>query len=96
MLSLAAIPALILFAGVLRLPESPRFLVKNNKLAEARKVLSFIRSNQEEIDSAIRQIQETAKQEIQGSQRISLGTMFSGKYRYLVIAGVGVAAFQQF
>ncbi|MCL4493455.1 MAG: sugar porter family MFS transporter [Firmicutes bacterium] len=96
MLGLAAVPALILFAGVLRLPESPRFLVKNNKLADARKVLSYIRSNQDEIDSEILQIQETAKQEIKESQRVSLATMFSGRYRYLVIAGVGVAAFQQF
>ncbi|QQE78217.1 sugar porter family MFS transporter [Alicyclobacillus sp. SO9] len=96
MLSLAAVPALILFAGVLRLPESPRFLLKNNQLVEARRVLSYIRSNQEEIDSEIQQIQETVKQEREGNQKVSLGTMFSGKYRYLVIAGVGVAAFQQF
>ncbi|QSO48841.1 sugar porter family MFS transporter [Alicyclobacillus mengziensis] len=96
MLSLAAVPALVLFAGVLRLPESPRFLVKSNKLSEARNVLSYIRSNKDEINSEILQIQETAKQEMKGTQKSSLSTMFSGKYRYLVIAGVGVAAFQQF
>lgn len=96
MLGLAAVPALILFLGVLRLPESPRFLIKNNKLDEARKVLSYIRSKKEEIDAEVAQIQETAKEEQNLNQKASWGTLFSGKYRYLVIAGVGVAAFQQF
>lgn len=96
MLSLAAVPALILFFGVLKLPESPRFLIKNNKLEEARKVLSYIRAKKEAIDAEIKQIQETAREEKQANQKASWGTLFSGKYRYLVIAGVGVAAFQQF
>lgn len=96
MLSLAAVPALILFLGVLRLPESPRFLVKNNKLDEARKVLGYLRSKKEEIESEIKDIQETAEQEKKANQAASWGTLFTGKYRYLVIAGLGVAAFQQF
>jgi sugar porter (SP) family MFS transporter len=81
---------------MLKLPESPRFLIKNNKLDEARKVLSYIRSNKEDIDSEIKQIQESAKEEKKANQKASWGTLLSSKYRYLVIAGVGVAAFQQF
>src|SRR5699024_1710824 len=96
MLSMAAVPALILFLGVLRLPESPRFLIKNNKLDQARKVLGYIRSKKEEINSEIKQIQETVKEEKQANQKASWGTLFRGKYRFLVVAGVGVAAFQQF
>ncbi|HWO97387.1 MAG TPA: sugar porter family MFS transporter [Bacillus sp. (in: firmicutes)] len=96
MLGLAAVPALILYVGMLKLPESPRFLIKNNKLDEARKVLSYIRSNKEDIDSEIRQIQETAKEEAKANQKASWGTLLSNKYRYLLLAGVGVAAFQQF
>lgn len=96
MLSLAAVPAIILFIGVLRLPESPRFLIKNNKMDEARKVLGYIRSNKEQIDSEIAEIKETAQVEKESSQKTSWGTLLSGKFRYLVIAGVGVAAFQQF
>ncbi|WP_373702746.1 sugar porter family MFS transporter [Weissella soli] len=95
MLGLAAVPAVILFFGVLKLPESPRFLVKQGKFAEAREVLSYIRPDNV-IASELHDIQETSDKEAQAAANINLGTLFSGKYRYLVIAGIGVAAFQQF
>ncbi|EUJ26141.1 D-arabinose-proton symporter AraT [Listeria floridensis FSL S10-1187] len=95
MLGLAAVPALILFFGVLALPESPRFLVKMNKMDEARRVLSFIRKP-DEVDKELQQIVDTAKQEQQAMQTTSWGTLLTGRYRMLVVAGIGVAAFQQF
>ena len=95
MLSLAAVPAIILFLGVLRLPESPRFLVRHGKLEEARQVLGFIREKNE-VDAELRDIQETAREETAAAANTSLSTLLSDKYRYLVTAGVGVAAFQQF
>ncbi|GEP73653.1 MFS transporter [Lentilactobacillus rapi] len=96
MLGLAAVPALILFAGVSFLPESPRFLVKSHRVDDARTVLSYIRDNDKEIDTELAQIQQTAAEEKNVSKATSWGTVFSGKYRYLAIAGIGVAAFQQF
>lgn len=96
MLGLAALPALILFFGVLKLPESPRFLVKNGRSDDARRVLSYIRENDQEIDDELEQIQDTASQEKKISKATTWGTVFSSKYRYLAIAGIGVAAFQQF
>ena len=95
MLSLAAVPAIILFLGVLRLPESPRFLVRHGKIAEARQVLGFIREK-DEVDAELRDIQEMAQEESAAAANTSLSTLLSDKYRYLVTAGVGVAAFQQF
>src|SRR5699024_3557117 len=62
---------------------------------EARRVLSYIRPK-DKIDSEIKQIQEMAEREKEASEQTSWGSLFTGKYRYLVIAGVGVAAFQQF
>lgn len=95
MLGMAAVPAIILFFGVLMLPESPRFLVKTNKLDEARKVLSYIRKPGE-VGQELDQIIQTAKQEEQIANSTTWGTLLSGRYRALVIAGIGVAAFQQF
>ncbi|MFL1695519.1 sugar porter family MFS transporter [Weissella kandleri] len=95
MLGLAAVPAIILFLGVLRLPESPRFLVKLGKNDEARKVLSYIRSD-DEIQPELNDIQATVAKESSAAKNVNLGTLFSSKYRYLVTAGIGVAAFQQF
>ncbi|GGH65933.1 sugar porter family MFS transporter [Rothia aerolata] len=95
MLAMAAIPAVILFLGVLRLPESPRFLINQGKESEALRVLGYIRKP-EEVAHELELIRETACLESKVSKDTSLSTLFDGKYRYLVIAGVGVAAFQQF
>ncbi|KRL22873.1 sugar porter family MFS transporter [Lentilactobacillus kisonensis] len=96
MLGLAAVPALVLFVGVSFLPESPRFLVKSHRVDDARTVLGYIRDNDNEIDSELAQIQQTASEEKNVAKATTWGTVFSGKYRYLAIAGIGVAAFQQF
>ena len=95
MLGLAAVPAVILFLGVLRLPESPRFLIRNGAIEEARKVLSYIRPAHE-IDAEMAQIRDTFEKEEAANRQGSMSMLFSSKYRYLVTAGVGVAAFQQF
>jgi len=96
MLAFAAVPAIILFFGVLKLPESPRFLVKHGDEKSARRVLSYVRDSEDEIDGELKDIKQTASQESAASKSTHYSTLFTGKYRYLVIAGVGIAAFQQF
>ncbi|WP_432748144.1 sugar porter family MFS transporter [Pectinatus frisingensis] len=95
MLGFACLPAVILFLGVLRLPESPRYLIKNGHYDEARKVLGYVRP-ENEIDAELKDIKETAALENQAENQTSWGSLLSKKYRYLITAGVGVAAFQQF
>lgn len=95
MLGIAAVPALILFLGVLKLPESPRFLIKNNRFEEAKLVLSNLRNNHK-VDEEFEEIKKTIQKENNVKNNQSLATLFNGKYKYLVVAGLGVAAFQQF
>lgn len=95
MLGAAAVPAVILFLGVLRLPESPRFLVKHGLDEQARRVLSYIRKPVE-VDSELNLIKDTAAQEKKLTLTTTWSSLLASRYRYLVIAGVGVAAFQQF
>ena len=85
----------VLFLGVLRLPESPRFLVKHGLVDEARRVLGYIRNTKDEVEAELADIKNMTATEA-NLKEPSLATLFSDKYRYLVTAGVGVAAFQQF
>ncbi|MFV0288004.1 MAG: sugar porter family MFS transporter [Mycoplasmatales bacterium] len=95
MLGLAAIPAIILFFGVLALPESPRFLIKMKKFDKAKEVLGFIRKP-DEVEKEFEEIMNSSKKEQSIETAASWGMLFTGKYRALVIAGIGVAALQQF
>lgn len=95
MLGLAAVPAIILFIGVLALPESPRFLVKMKEYDKARTVLGYIRKP-EEVEVEFEQILQAQKQEQRIEQTTSWALLISDKYRPLVLAGIGVAALQQF
>lgn len=85
----------ILFLGVLQLPESPRFLVKTGHIDAARRVLTYIRPSNE-VAGELADIRRTVAVEDGAQKNITLATLFSSKYRYLVTAGIGVAAFQQF
>ena len=95
MLGAAIIPAIILFLGTLGLPESPRFLVSHGLVDMARQVLTTVRSERSRIEEELQEIQRT----VQDEQNLTKGhykAFFQKHYRPLVIAGLGVAALQQF
>lgn len=97
MLGAAILPAIILFLGTVRLPESPRFLVSHGLIDTARQVLTTVRPEQWGIEDELQEIQRTVREE--GEQHLEQGhyqAFLQKHYRPLVIAGLGVAALQQF
>lgn len=94
MLGVALIPAVVLFLGTLRLPESPRFLVSHGLIDAARRVLTTVRPG-EAIENELQEIQRTVLNE-QGQTKGHYKAFLQPHYRPLVIAGLGIAALQQF
>jgi sugar porter (SP) family MFS transporter len=88
MFGLAAIPAILLFAGMLFQQESPHWLITKGREDEARAVLARVRETGE-IDAEIAEVREV-------SQRQSgVRELLAPKIRPLLMVGVLLAVFQQ-
>jgi len=89
MLGLAAIPSLVLLIGMYFLPETPRWLVSQDRDEDARDVLRQSR-NEEETEREIREIREVEEQEEGG-----LGELAASWVRPALVVAIGLAVFQQ-
>ena len=91
MFGLGVVPSSLFLLGVIWLPESPRWLMKAGRNAEALKVLSkigdaaFVQRTTEDIASSLKDL-----------RMIKLREIFSGAVRPAVIVGIALAVFQQF
>ena len=92
MFGLTAAPALLFFAGMLAVPESPRWLAKNGRPALAKMILVKI-GGENYGAAALREINSTlATKEI---QRVHFGDLLDPKMAKVLVLGVGLAVFQQ-
>lgn len=94
MLAVCAIPAVFLFIGMLRMPESPRWLLTKGRKEEAFAILATIRS-EERAAAEVRDIERTlASEETMVSPSVS--SMLKDKWIVRILfVGVALAVFQQ-
>jgi sugar porter (SP) family MFS transporter len=92
----AAAPALVMLLLLLRLPESPRWLVKQDRTDDAREVLARVRPDDYDAEPELRDILalEERKQQASSADRGWRG-LRQGWVRPALIVGCGVAIFTQ-
>lgn len=90
----ACIPAGVLALGMLKLPETPRWLIEKGEVSEARQVLFGLRYDRK---SAVKEAQDIIdKRQIVSEKADGETTTLGSKWlRPALIAGLGVAAFTQ-
>ncbi len=89
MLLLAIIPAAILGFGMIRMPDSPRWLVKHRETDEARRVLMQIRGNTN-VENELDEIQKGLNQ-----QKAGRSELLNPLVKPALMIGVLLAIFQQ-
>lgn len=95
MFSICAIPAVFLFIGMLRMPESPRWLVDKNRDDEALGVLKTVRSEERAI-AELADVRHVAREEKTENPAIGFKALLQNKWLMrIVLIGIGVAMTQQ-
>ncbi len=93
MLPIAAIPAVFLFFGMLRVPESPRWLVSKGKNSEALTVLQKIRESKR-AKSELQEIESAYEQEAK-MEKATFKDLTTPWVRRVVLPCIGIAVVQQ-
>ncbi|WP_168385344.1 sugar porter family MFS transporter [Erwinia amylovora] len=93
MLALATVPAVLLWFGMMFMPDTPRWYAMQGKLAEARRVLERTRAR-EDVDWEMAEIEETLAEEDHGV-KARLRDLAKPWLLKLFLIGIGIAMIQQ-
>ncbi|MGE2833310.1 sugar porter family MFS transporter [Mycobacterium sp. SMC-4] len=93
-IGVAAIPAAVMLILLLRLPESPRWLVKQGERDKGREVLERVRPENYDVDGEIAEMADLARAERNSSTRGWSG-LREAWVRPALILGCGIAIFTQ-
>jgi len=91
MFGLGTVPAAVFLLGVIALPESPRWLIKAGRHADAEKVLYKIGS-----EGFVTSTQQAIEKSLSGVKKQSYRAVFEKSVRPAVLIGITLAVFQQF
>lgn len=94
MLVIAALPAILLFLGMLKMPESPRWLVSKKKNEDALIVLKKIRK-EDRAKGELKEIQTAFTEETETKNASFLGIMAVPWVRRILFLGIGIGVVQQ-
>jgi sugar porter (SP) family MFS transporter len=92
MFGITAVPSLLFLLGMLVVPESPRWLVKNGHSEKASCILSKIGGAQY-ARQVVASIESTLRNETDG--RVDFGALFERRTFKILLLGIGLAVFQQ-
>ncbi|MFE0417934.1 sugar porter family MFS transporter [Streptomyces tendae] len=91
MLGLALVPSLVMLAGLVVMPETPRWLLRSGREAEARQVLARTRGEAE----AEGELAEIRQVEASSGERAGLREVFAPWLRPALVVGIGLAVLNQ-
>ena len=91
MLGLGAVPGLILFIGMLMLPESPRFLAGQSRMDDARAALRRVRGT-DDVEDELQELRTDLRRE---GRLVPWSELWKPSARRPLVIGVALAIFQQ-
>ena len=91
MFAITAIPSMLFFIGMFFVPESPRWLAKNGKDEQARRILTKI-GGKDFADQAINEIDATLVNEV---EKVNFKDLLEPKMTKILLLGIVLAVYQQ-